>query len=274
MKRSSAERSTRMRERAQQSWPALPKTASGAEAAAFSRSASANTTLADLPPSSSVTRLIVLAAASAIPRPTSVEPVNATFATSGCSTSRCPQTRPGPATTFTTPSGSPASSAIFSSSSAVSGVSSAGFSTMRVAGGQRRRHLPGGDRQREVPGHDQPDHAERLAEGHVHAAGHRDRVAQQPLRRGGVVAEGVDHHPHLAARVGDRLAGVARLEHRKVPGPLLERVGQPVQEARAVGRRHGPPGRGRPPWRGRPRRRSPRRPPARARPAPPPWRAR
>ena len=55
--------------------------------------------------------------------------MNAILATSGCSTSRCPHTLPGPATTFSTPSGSPASSAIRSSSSAVSGVSSAGFST-------------------------------------------------------------------------------------------------------------------------------------------------
>ena len=130
MKSSSAERSTRIRERAQQSWPALPNTASGAAAAAASRSASAKTTLADLPPSSSVTRLIVAAAPAAIPRPTSVEPVKAILATSGCSTSRCPQTLPGPATTFSTPSGSPASSAIRSSSSAVSGVSSAGLSTI------------------------------------------------------------------------------------------------------------------------------------------------
>ncbi len=83
----------------------------------------------DLPPSSRVTRLIVCAAPAAIPRPTSVDPVNAIFATSGCSTRRCPQTLPGPATTFSTPSGSPAASAIFSSSTEVSGVSSAGFST-------------------------------------------------------------------------------------------------------------------------------------------------
>ena len=48
-----------MRERAQQSWPALSNTAYGADAAAFSRSASAKITFADLPPSSSVTRLIV-----------------------------------------------------------------------------------------------------------------------------------------------------------------------------------------------------------------------
>ena len=129
MKRSIADRSTRMRERAQQSWPALPNTALGAAAAARSRSASANTMLADLPPSSSVTRLIVSAALAAIRRPTSVEPVKAIFATSGCSTRRWPHTEPGPATTLTTPSGTPASSAIRSNSSAVSGVSSAGFRT-------------------------------------------------------------------------------------------------------------------------------------------------
>ena len=65
-----------------------------------------------------------------MPRPTSVEPVNAIFATSSCSTSRCPQTEPGPATTFTTPSGMPASSAMRSNSIAVSGVSSAGLRTI------------------------------------------------------------------------------------------------------------------------------------------------
>ena len=88
MNRSRTERSTRIRERAQQSCPALPNTAIGAAAAAASRSASANTTLGDLPPSSSVTRLIVAAAPAAIERPTSVEPVKAILATSGCSTSR------------------------------------------------------------------------------------------------------------------------------------------------------------------------------------------
>ena len=62
--------------------------------------------------------------------PTAVEPVKATLAMSGCWASRSPTTRPGPTTTFSTPSGSPASSAIFSSSIAVSGVSSAGLSTI------------------------------------------------------------------------------------------------------------------------------------------------
>ena len=50
------ERWTRIRDRAQQSCPALSKTAYGAVAAAFSRSASAKTMLALLPPSSRVSR--------------------------------------------------------------------------------------------------------------------------------------------------------------------------------------------------------------------------
>jgi hypothetical protein len=66
----------------------LSNTAQGAAAAAASRSASAKITFADLPPSSSVTRLIVADAVAAIERPTSVEPVKAILATSGCSTSR------------------------------------------------------------------------------------------------------------------------------------------------------------------------------------------
>ena len=73
-------------------------------------------------------------------------------------------------------------------------------------------------------------------------AGHRDRVAQQALGGRGVVAEGVGHHPHLAARVADRLARVARLEHRELLVVLGERVGEPVQQPGAVARRHRAPG--------------------------------
>ena len=85
--------------------------------------------LADLPPSSRVIRLSVSAAPAAIPRPTSVDPVKAILATRGCSTSRRPHSLPGPGTTLSTPSGIPAASAVRSSSSAVSGVSSAGLRT-------------------------------------------------------------------------------------------------------------------------------------------------
>src|SRR5207244_3699030 len=129
-----------MRERAQQSWPALSKTAYGATAAACSRSASAKITFADLPPSSSVTRLIVPAAPCMTLRPTSVEPVKPIFATCGCSTRRCPTTRPGPTTTLTTPSGIPASSASSASRSVESGVSSAGLSTTVFPHASAGRH--------------------------------------------------------------------------------------------------------------------------------------
>jgi hypothetical protein len=57
MKSSKTLRCTRIRVRAQQSWPALSRKLIGALAAAFSTSASAKTMLALLPPSSRVTRL-------------------------------------------------------------------------------------------------------------------------------------------------------------------------------------------------------------------------
>ncbi len=118
-----------MRDRAQQSCPALSNTPYGACAAAFSRSASANTMLADFPPSSSVTRFTCSAHPAMICLPTAVDPVKTTFRTAGCVTNRCPTTDPLPATTSNTPGGKPASKANSPSRSAVSGVSSAGLST-------------------------------------------------------------------------------------------------------------------------------------------------
>ncbi len=111
---------------ARAAWPRVVEDPDGAAAAARSRSASAKTTFADLPPSSSVTRLIVAVAPAITVRPTSVDPVKPTFATFGCSTRRCPTTVPGPTRTLTTPSGIPASSASSASRSAESGVNSAG----------------------------------------------------------------------------------------------------------------------------------------------------
>ena len=105
----------------------------------------------------------------------------------------------------------------------------------RVAGGERRADLPGGDCEREVPGGDQTDHAERLAKGHVDAAGNRDRVSEQALGGAGVVVEHVRHHAHLAAGVRDRLAHVARLEPREPLGVLTHGGGDPAQERRPVG---------------------------------------
>ena len=129
MNRSSTERCTSTRLRAQQSCPELSNTAPGAAAAAASTSASANTMLALLPPSSRVTRFTCSAHPAMMRLPTAVDPVKATLRTVGCSTSRQPASVPVPTTTFSTPSGMPASSASSAMRIVVSGVISAGFST-------------------------------------------------------------------------------------------------------------------------------------------------
>ena len=163
-----AERWTRIRERAQQSWPALPKTAP-APPRPPPRSASAKTMFADLPPSSSVTRLIVCAAPAAIDRPTSVEPVKAIFATSGCSTRRC-RTRARPGDDVDDALGDPGLERELLEPQRRQRRQLGRLEHHGVAGGQRRRELPRRDRQREVPRRDQADDPERLAERHRHPA--------------------------------------------------------------------------------------------------------
>ncbi len=95
---------------------------------AWSTGASSNTTLAALPPSSRVSFLPVPAIAWLIAMPTSVEPVNATLPTPGCATTAAPVS-PAPVSTFTTPGGRSACWQTSASSSADSGVVSAGLST-------------------------------------------------------------------------------------------------------------------------------------------------
>ena len=97
--------------------------------AAASRSASGNTTCADLPPSSSVTRARWLVAPAATSTPVFVEPVNATLSTPGWRTSARPTSGPSPVTTLNTPAGKPASVTSLASSSAVTGVWSLGLVT-------------------------------------------------------------------------------------------------------------------------------------------------
>src|SRR5215470_9082933 len=61
--------------------------------------------------------------------PVASDPVNATFATSGCSTSGAPTSGPKPVTTLTTPGGKPASSTSFMNSSTEADVNSDGLIT-------------------------------------------------------------------------------------------------------------------------------------------------
>ena len=113
-----------------QSWPALMRDAATAPWTAASRSASSKTTNGALPPSSRCTRLPVAEAVAITWRPTLVEPVKEVIATSGWPTRCWPATGPVPVTTLTTPAGAPASVNASAKSSEVSGVISAGLSTM------------------------------------------------------------------------------------------------------------------------------------------------
>ena len=74
--------------------PVAAKMPEMAPLTASSRMQSSNTTLGDLPPSSSDTFLKVLAASSLTRAPVAVPPVKATLATLGCVTSGSPTTAP------------------------------------------------------------------------------------------------------------------------------------------------------------------------------------
>ena len=146
---------------------------------------------------------------------------------SGCSTSRHPASAPVPTTTFEHALRQPGLEGQLGQAQRGERRQLGGLQHHRVAAGQRRAELPAGDQQREVPRRDQPDHAERLVEGHRHATGHRDGVAQVLVDRTGVVVEHVGHRADLATARGDRLADVGRLELRELLAVLLDR-GRPA----------------------------------------------
>src|SRR5271166_3349777 len=86
--------------------------------------------LADLPPSSCVTRFTVGAAADATAIPARVDPVKETMATSGCEEMAEPTVGPSPFTILKTPGGRPDSWRICANRNAESGAISLGLRTI------------------------------------------------------------------------------------------------------------------------------------------------
>ena len=109
--------------------------------------------------------------------PTGVDPVKDTIDTDGWLTSASPASGPAPTTTLTTPAGRPAAMQSSASMSEVSGVISAGLSTMVLPAAIAGQDLPHRHLQRVVPGGDRPDDADRLAPD-------QRRVDAVPLGRG------------------------------------------------------------------------------------------
>ena len=242
-----------------------------APSTAASRSASSNTRNGALPPSSIETRRICSAACSISLRPTSVEPVKLSLRSRksemiGFDTSLELEL----VITFSTPPGSPTSSRICATASALSGVRLGRLQHHRAAGGDRRADLARRHRGGEVPGRDQVAGPDRLLH-HEQAAltGGRDlEAAVDPHRLLGEPAEELGRVGDLGLRLGDRLAHLERHQQREVVGALDHRPrrrGAGSRRARAAGARptrpaararpRAPPARRRA-WRRRPRRSS------------------
>ena len=126
---SNTERSISSREPATQLWPAAAKIAAWAPATASSSLASANTILADLPPSSNTLGTKRRAPASAIMRPLWGEPTNTSLLIVGWSVSAAPVDWPRPLTILISPLGSPPLSSSLAITTDEKGVSSEGLST-------------------------------------------------------------------------------------------------------------------------------------------------
>src|SRR4029077_15277437 len=69
----------------------------------------------------------------------------------------------------------------------------------------------------------------------------RNRLPEQPLGGARVVAEGLHHHPDLAAGVADRLSRVAGLQPRELLVPGLDRVAEAAHDRCPVRRADRPP---------------------------------
>ena len=109
----------------------------------------------------------------------------------------------------------------------------------RAAGSERGRELPRRHRQRVVPRHDLPRNADRLLQ-RVEEERAADRIRSSGDRRdrGGVEAEVLDRLVQLRLHGRDRLADVPRLQLGQRLAVRDDRVGERVQQARALrGRR-------------------------------------
>src|SRR6478752_3333598 len=120
---------TMSRDPAMQVWPVAAKTPATRPLAAASRSASANTTCGDLPPSSRVILLMLATAAWATLAPVGVDPVNATLSTPLWEASASPVERSHPVTTLSTPAGRPASVSTSANATVEAGECSDGLTT-------------------------------------------------------------------------------------------------------------------------------------------------
>ncbi len=170
-------------------WPPCRNVPHRTAAAAWSRSASSRTMLADLPPSSSVTGFTLPDASCMMRRPTSVEPVKAVLSTIMLEASSSPSVPPGPAEDVDHARRQVDLGDQLGQLERGERGERRRLEHRAVAGGDRRGDLPGGHQQGEVPRHDAGGHADRLVADVVAAtrgrASPRDRPGRARSRRTG-----------------------------------------------------------------------------------------
>ena len=197
--------------------------------------ASSNTTFAALPPSSRVSRLSVPATARMIALPTSVEPVNATLSTPGCSTEQASGVARAGEDVHD------AGREVCLAADVGEGQGGerrrlGGLEHDGVAARQRRSDLPGEHQQREVPGDDLRGDADRP--GVAPVAGMVQLVGPACV----VEEVGSDQRKVDVARLADGLAVVQRLEDGQLARPLLDQARDPEEVLAPVSAAHRPPG--------------------------------
>ena len=111
----------------------------------------------------------------------------------------------------------------------------------RASRRQRRRQLPRRHHEREIPGDDLADHADRLPQRigvPITGAGNRDGLTVQSRRPSRHVAEHGDRSLHVAAaRIGYGFAVVESLQFCELVLMLFQKVAEPPDELRSLGRR-------------------------------------
>ena len=196
-----------------------------------------------LPPSSSVTFLIVPAASSMIRRPVAVSPVKATLSTSGLRDQHLANlaARPGDHVDDAIRNASIAANLAEDNRGQRRGRRR--LENQRIAGRKCWRQLPGCHQQREVPGHDLRANADRLPQGVVEQRTvHRDLLAPELGREVAVVLEAVCRGGHIGARLHDDLAAIHRLKCRDLVDSVPQDLRDAVQRTRPLQRRPARPG--------------------------------
>ena len=228
-----------------QRWPLVPNADQMTESRARSRSASSQTTIGFLPPSSSETRFSVSAARRLISTPVSVWPVKLMTLTSGWSTIAFPTSVAGAGHDVHHAVRQAALLEQLDEADQAGGRIRRRLDHRRVATDERREELPGGDGDREVPGGDDADDPDRAPDGHGELVGHlrwHGLPEEAPALPGHVVRD-VDRLLDVAARLGQDLAHLAGHE----PGELFLVLGQQARDAEqdlaTLRRRHGAPAR-------------------------------